>query len=413
VNHDDPILRRTVRPAAIALAATLLLTLAACGGGGGGPGGGGGTATGTLAVDVTGLPAGTAAAVAVTGPGGFSDALTGDETLTDLTVGTYTVAAQPVDAPAPAPTGATYDPVVPSQSAAVVAATTTDVTVEYDLHECVMYEPTVGAGGDLSGEWSTSGGDGQVVETIVVPADPGGGYVTVRLQSTASMRPQLFAEVVPEASSNIVLSGQSTTDPAINPDPTLVEAVFEVAPGRSYQLTLRGLNAVGASPTYPQSFTASWSFTSRVDCYEPNDTFDDATAIPMENPIQASFIAGFRDSNSIPATSEPTLDFYRFELHEATPVRITLSDVADEVRPRLVVYDEGGGQVGSGALAPAAGENAVYESAGALPAGWYRVRVDVGLSPSVFRRSSLISNNDTAIPPHFVQDYTLVVEALD
>ncbi|MFO8148732.1 MAG: hypothetical protein R6T93_00405, partial [Trueperaceae bacterium] len=241
MNPHDPILRTTNRPAAIALAAALLLTLAACGGGG--PGGG--TATGTLDVDVTGLPAGTAADVAVTGPGGFADALTGDETLTDLTVGTYTVAAQPVDAPVPA--GATYDPLVPSQSAAVVAATTTDVTVEYDLHECVAYEPSVDVGGDLSGEWSTSGEAGQVVEIVTAPADPGGGYVTVRLQSTESMRPQLFAEVVPEASSSIVLSGQTTTDPAINPDPTLVEAVFEVAPSRSYQLTLRGLNAAGAS----------------------------------------------------------------------------------------------------------------------------------------------------------------------
>ncbi len=407
MNPHDPILRTTNRPAAIALAAALLLTLAACGGGG--PGGG--TATGTLDVDVTGLPAGTAADVAVTGPGGFADALTGDETLTDLTVGTYTVAAQPVDAPVPA--GATYDPLVPSQSAAVLAATTTDVTVEYDLHECVMYEPSVDVGGDLSGEWSTSGEAGQVVEIVTAPADPGGGYVTVRLQSTESMRPQLFAEVVPEASSSIVLSGQTTTDPAINPDPTVVEAVFEVAPSRSYQLTLRGLNAAGASITYPQAFTASWSFTSRVDCYEPNDTIETAKAIPMENPISATFIAGFRDSNSIPATSAPTLDFYRFELHAPSAVRITLSDVADEVRPRLVVYDEGGGQVGSGALAPAAGENAVYESAGALPAGWYRVRVDVGLSPSDFRRSSLTSNTDTEIPPHFLQDYTLVVEALD
>ncbi|MFU8888186.1 MAG: hypothetical protein ACNA8N_06275, partial [Trueperaceae bacterium] len=98
MSHHDPIVRSPARPTAIALAAALALTLAACGGGG--PGGGG-TATGTLDVDVTGLPAGTAAAVAVTGPGGFADALTGDETLSDLTVGTYTVAAQPVDAPTP------------------------------------------------------------------------------------------------------------------------------------------------------------------------------------------------------------------------------------------------------------------------------------------------------------------------
>lgn len=408
MSHDDPIHRPAARPTAIALAAALALTLTACGGGG--PGGGG-PGTGTLDVAVRGLPAGTAGDVAVGGPASFGRSLVASQILPDLAVGTYTVAAQPVDAPIPA--GATYDPVVPSQTAAVVADATTDVTVEYDLHECVAYEPSVDVGGDLSGEWSTSGEAGQVLETIVAPADPGGGYVTVRLQSSESMRPNLFAEVVPEASSSIVLAGQSTTDPTINPDPTLVEAVFEVAPGRSYLLTLRGANAAGASPTYPQSFTASWSFASRVDCYEPNDTLETATAIPMENPIHATFIAGFRDGNSIPATSEPTLDFYRFELHAPSAVRITLSDVADEVRPRLIVYDEDGSTVGASALAPAAGANAVYESAGALPAGWYRVRTDVALSPSAFRRSSVVSNTDTAIPPHFLQHYTLVVETLD
>jgi hypothetical protein len=299
---------------------------------------------------------------------------------------------------------------VPSQSAAVVANTTTDATVEYDLHECVMYEPSE-AGGDLSGSWTAEVGGGDVFRTITVPDDAGGGYVTVRVKSSASIRPALFAEVVPAASGSINLTGQTTTDPAINPDPTLVEAVFEVAPDRTYRLTMRGNNAAGASITYPQPFTASWSFTSRVDCYEPNDTLETATAIPLEKPIQASFIAGFRDSNSIVSGSAPTLDIYRFQLHAPSAVRITLSDVADDVRPRLIVYDEGGAQIGSTALAPAAGENAVYESAGALPAGWYRVRVDTDFG--VGRRSSLISNTDTAIPSHFQQDYTLVVESLD
>jgi len=402
----EPNPRTSTRPIAAALAAALVLTLAACGGGGGG----GGADTGTLAVTVTGLPAGTDANVTVSGPASFSDALTGSKTQS-VAIGNYSIAAQSVDAPVPA--GASYDPVVPSQSVAVVAATTTDVTVEYDLHECVMYEPTLNVGGDISGQWSTSGEAGQVVETITVPDDAGGGYVTVRIQSdTGSMRSQIFAEVIPEASASISLPGQSVTDPAIDPDPSLVEAVFEVAPEREYLLTLRGLNRIGGSITYPQRFTASWSFTSRVDCYEPNDTLATAKAIPMENPITASFIAGFRDSNSIEATSEPTLDFYRFELHAPTAVRITLSDVVATVRPRLTLYNAAGTTVGSAASAPAAGQSAVLTS-GTLPAGWYRVRVDVGLSPSSFRRSSLTSNTDTEIPPHFLQNYTLVVETLD
>lgn len=402
MSQHEPILRPAARPVAIALAATLVLTLAACGGGGG-------TATGTLDVVVTGLPVGTAGNVAVSGPASFSRALAGSQTLTGLNAGSYTVSAQPVDAPFPA--GATYDPVEPSQSAAIVADTTTDVTVEYDLHECVMYEPTPTIPADISGQWEVPDEAGQVVKVITVPDDAGGGYVTVRLRSTPTMRPQLFASVLPAASGGINLSGQTATDPAINPDPTLVEAVFEVAPSRSYQLILRGLNAAGVSATLPQNFTASWSFISRVDCYEPNDTLETATAIPLEHPIQASFIAGFRDSNSIVSASEPTLDVYRFELHAPSAVRITLSDVADEVRPRLIVYDEDGSAVGSSALAPAAGEDAVYESAGALPSGWYRVRIDTDMGAG--RRSSLISNTDTGIPPHFLQDYTLVVESLD
>jgi len=195
----------------------------------------------------------------------------------------------------------------------------------------------------------------------------------------------------------------------LNPDPSLLEMVFEVAPGRQYQLTLRAASAIGI--TFPQGYTASWSFTSRVDCYEPNDTLATAKAIPMENPIQASFIAGFRDSNSLLVTSEPTLDFYRFELHAPTAVRITLSDVVATVRPRLILYDEAGSTVGSAALAPAAGQNAVLTS-GTLAAGWYRVRVDTG-SPPALAREAHTSRSNEVIPPHFLQDYTLVVEALD
>jgi hypothetical protein len=404
VSHQDPIHRHAARPAAIALAAAALLLVAACNGAG--PGGGGGTGTGTLDVTVTGLPTGTAANVAVTGPGGFTAALTASTTLTDRAAGTYAVAAQPVDAQVPI--GATYDPVQPSQSAAVVADATTDVTVEYDLHECVAYDPS-DAGGDLSGSWAASGSAGEVTRDITVPSDPGGGYVTVRLQAPEGIRPLLGVQVIPLVSGSIFTEA---TDPAVNPDPTLLEMVFEVAPGRQYQLLLRAASAA-SGVTFPQGYSASWSFTSRVDCYEPNDTLETAKAIPMETAITATFIAGYRDSNSIPALSVPTLDFYRFELHAPSAVRITLSDVADTVRPRLLLFTDAGATIGIGALAPAAGANAVYESAGALAAGWYRVRVDTQQSPAAFSREAHVSRSDEEMPPHFVQDYTLVVETLD
>ena len=55
-----------------------------------------GPSTGSLAIAVSGLPSGTPAAVTVTGPGDYSHVADGSETLSGLTPGAYTVAAEPV-----------------------------------------------------------------------------------------------------------------------------------------------------------------------------------------------------------------------------------------------------------------------------------------------------------------------------
>ncbi len=63
------------------------LFLAACGGESTGP------STGSLALAVSGLPAGIEADVSISGPGGFSRQLDGSETLVGLALGSYTVVA--------------------------------------------------------------------------------------------------------------------------------------------------------------------------------------------------------------------------------------------------------------------------------------------------------------------------------
>lgn len=102
------------------------LFLAACGGGdddgvfvsGGGPG--------TLSVVISGLPAGTPADVAVTGPGGFRQTLGQSVTLADLMVGTYTVTAANV-----VKDSVTYKARLPVQTVAVAAGTAPVVGVVY------------------------------------------------------------------------------------------------------------------------------------------------------------------------------------------------------------------------------------------------------------------------------------------
>ncbi len=113
----------------------LVVTLglvASCGGGGGG---GDGDTTpppqppqlqGSLALTVSGLPAGIAAQVSVTGPAGFSQAITGTQTLSALTPGSYSVTAAPVVS-----NTVSYTPAPASQSIAVTAGNSAPAAVAY------------------------------------------------------------------------------------------------------------------------------------------------------------------------------------------------------------------------------------------------------------------------------------------
>jgi len=75
--------------------------------------------TGGMQVAIVGLPDSAAAAVTVTGPGGYSHGLTAAGNLDDLVTGTYTVAAAAVVV-----RGTTYDPGLASQSVLVTAGGT-------------------------------------------------------------------------------------------------------------------------------------------------------------------------------------------------------------------------------------------------------------------------------------------------
>ncbi len=81
---------------------------------------------GSLAVQVSGLPGETAAAVDVTGPGGFVRHVTASETLTGLTPGGYTVVAANVQA-----AGHAWAPNPPAQPAYVAANAVANAAVEY------------------------------------------------------------------------------------------------------------------------------------------------------------------------------------------------------------------------------------------------------------------------------------------
>ena len=91
--------------------------------------------TGALTITLSGLPGSTAYAVAVSGPNGYSQAVTATTTLSGLAPGSYAIAAVNVTAG-----GATYQPTPTTQSATVTAGATTTRAVAY-----AVPAPTTGA----------------------------------------------------------------------------------------------------------------------------------------------------------------------------------------------------------------------------------------------------------------------------
>lgn len=108
----------------------LLAVLAACGGGGSSGDAGSNApavpSTGSLAVSVTGLPAGLDGAVAVSGPGGFSQSVSATQTAINLSPGTYTIAAANVLSGS-----SVYAPQPATQAVAVSAGATASAAVSY------------------------------------------------------------------------------------------------------------------------------------------------------------------------------------------------------------------------------------------------------------------------------------------
>ena len=83
---------------------------------------------GSLDVTIAGLPSGNTAAVTVTGPGNFSQALTATATLNDLAAGSYDVRAQNVTAG-----GVVFTPTPATQSIAVTGGSSATATVTYGV----------------------------------------------------------------------------------------------------------------------------------------------------------------------------------------------------------------------------------------------------------------------------------------
>jgi hypothetical protein len=281
--------------------------------------------TGTLAVTVSGLPDGVDAAVTVSGPESFSQALTATRTLTDLSPGSYTVDAASV-------TGGedSYDPSPASQPVEVAAGAQARATVTYAR----VAAPTVDlriAGIELT--QSTQDTDGSV------PMVRGrNGFLRVFAvaneanSATPRVRVRLFSHGAPAATLSIAAPGSST--PTSRNDGSLTSSWNAPIPGALVQPGLSVLADVDPDNTMAERDESNNSFPSSggaqsVDVESPGAFA--VTLVPVKqssNGLQGDVTEGTKDRYLDLLTRIYPLPGTDAEVHE-----VYLTDTSDPLQP--------------------------------------------------------------------------------
>ena len=197
-----------------------------------------GLSSGNLHVTVTGLPAGSSANLIVSGPGGFSQTLTGTQTLTSLAPGSYTVAASNVSVGLATYTGA------PTSQTVAVGSSTATATVVYSTGLSALSITINGLGTSSDAAVAVSGPNGysrNVTATETLQALVPGTYT-------------LSAQNVVAAGGTPHNASPSTQDVVVGPGSSASATVSYAPPtGGVLNLRIAGLYVTQSAQTYDGS----------------------------------------------------------------------------------------------------------------------------------------------------------------
>ena len=194
-----------------------------------------GLSTGNLAISISGLPTGSAADLVVTGPGGYSRAVSGAETLTQLTPGTYAVAANNVTIGA-----ATYI-AAPATQFVDVGGSTTNAAVLY----------STGAGG-LSVTINGLGTSSDAAVTVTGPNSYSQSITASQILTNLTPGTYTIAAQAVVATGGTTYTPTPATQDVTVPSAGSVTAVVTYAPPSSGALNLRvaGLYVTQSAQTF-------------------------------------------------------------------------------------------------------------------------------------------------------------------
>ena len=269
--------------------------------------------------------------------------------------------------------------------------------------DCAPYEPSAG-GQTVESTWDAAFEIDNY--SITVPSDPGGGFVVARLESPAPGRPRM--RIIPPSGQGVIAQTAPTFPDG--PSPQVLEVAFEVLPGATYDVEVAEDQV---SSTFPVTYTWTWRFVSRVDCFETNNALPSdwpaptavSKTVPLDEVQQAYSLAGHQTFN-ISAGELQNFDWYDFTIEEPTDVRLETLVVPSDQSIRIRLFDSDGAQVADGV--PPVGETGVVGPVSLQPGTYY-----LDLHPEDRGLGVVTLSEGETLPDHFETPYQFIVRTTD
>lgn len=275
--------------------------------------------------------------------------------------------------------------------------------IEPEPHDCSTYNAEGGNG--LTGDdWEAPNETDFHGSFLPSTGQPGGGIYTVTLSNNDGVVPGLKV-----TSSNGGSGAISSGTAAGTNNETVRTTSFIAHPGISYDVEAHYSSYVIADNP-PITYSLSYSFSGKMDCYEPNDVISESKRIPKDQIIEAYALTGY--INNYVVTNEPqNYDYYKVRLETSAKIKVELLEVPSSVNigVSIVNLDESGIVVNREEISGTVSEDgAIYNTTtnSVLSAGYYVVRVYIGGT----RKTAI--NDDEATPEHWNMPYKFKVSAV-
>lgn len=269
----------------------------------------------------------------------------------------------------------------------------------FELNECFPYMPSSVSSSETY-NWSEPNEEDTFYGLLQTPSDPGGGYWNISVSTDGPAVPFLIVSTdVDEPGAIISGSSLGTTSEQNR------RAKFTAYPNVSYSLKVEPF-VEGNTEEYPWEYNISYDFVSVVDCYEPNDGFDQAKYVPKGQQIDAYALAGHINDN-LPTGANHTQDWYKVTITSAEPLRAELLQCPPDIRMDIDIFDSDNSAVGATFNLTSGGLNDngrlfYVESTQVLDPGTYYLK---------FRTENAIRkvNHDDPLPLHWGTPYSFMI----